>query len=160
MRTLNTAKEAWDHLTSLFIGNESIQESKFEEIHNEADNFCMYDSETPEDMYRRLKALSVAMYDHRAHYVDDKWIKRKFVQAVLPFEDQKMTSIKGRADYRKMSSNDILSEIVAMTISKKNAEDALARGQGVRKGNLALKAKVVVEEEGRDDDDDEIEWGP
>jgi hypothetical protein len=41
VRSISSAKEAWDALTNLFIRNESIQESKFDEAHNEADNFAM-----------------------------------------------------------------------------------------------------------------------
>ncbi|MFY0277408.1 hypothetical protein, partial [Escherichia coli] len=80
--------------------------------------------ETAEDMYRRLVALSVLLSDLGDTAVDEKWLRRKFVKAVLPFEYNNMTSIKGRADYRTMSAEDILSEIVAMNISKKSADDA------------------------------------
>ena len=52
-----SAKEAWNKLTSLYIGNASIQESKYEEVSNEADNFHMLESETAEEMFRRLTAL-------------------------------------------------------------------------------------------------------
>jgi hypothetical protein len=115
----------------------------------------MLDKETPEDMYRRLKALCVTMVDLGATYVDDQWIKRKFVQALLPYEEVKLNSIKGREGYRTMTSNGVLSEIIAMTIAKKNADDALSRSQGVHKVNLALKAKVVEQEE-----EEDVEWCP
>jgi hypothetical protein len=115
----------------------------------------MLDRETPKDMYRRLKALCVTMVDLGATYVDDKWIKRKFVQALLPYEEIKLNSIKERSDYRTMTSNDVLGEIIAMTIAKKNVNDALAHSQGVRKVNLTLKAKEVVQ-----DEEEEVEWCP
>jgi hypothetical protein len=51
VRALFTAKEAWDYLTELFIGNASIQISKFDEVNNESDGFAMIDGETPKDMY-------------------------------------------------------------------------------------------------------------
>jgi hypothetical protein len=43
IRNITSAKEAWDTLMNLFIGNESIQESKYDEAHNDADNFAMLD---------------------------------------------------------------------------------------------------------------------
>jgi hypothetical protein len=91
-------------------------------------------------------------------HVDDKWMKRELVQGIIPYEDSNMTYIKGRPDYCQMSSNDIFNEIVALTISTNNAEDALTHGHGSHKGNLSLKAKVV-EHDGEKDDDDNIEWG-
>jgi hypothetical protein len=54
---ITSAKEAWDTLTNLFIGNKSIQESKYDEAHNDADNFAMLDGESPEELYRHLSAL-------------------------------------------------------------------------------------------------------
>ena len=52
-----------------------------------------------------------------------------------------------------MFSNAVLSEVVAMTSSKKIADDARARAQGVRKVNLFLKAKVVEHQEEEEEDD-------
>ena len=63
VRNISSAKEAWDILTNLFIGNESIQESKFDEASNEADNFAMLDGETPEELHRRLLSLQVKLTD-------------------------------------------------------------------------------------------------
>jgi hypothetical protein len=47
VRNITSAKDAWDALTNLFIGNESIQESKYDEAHNEAEKFAMLDGESP-----------------------------------------------------------------------------------------------------------------
>ncbi|KAK1603473.1 hypothetical protein QYE76_016690 [Lolium multiflorum] len=81
IRSLKTAKEAWDKLDKLFLGNASIQSSRFDEVNNMADNFVMIEGETPEEMYRRLIALAVQMQDLGATFVDDHWIKRKFYNA-------------------------------------------------------------------------------
>jgi hypothetical protein len=74
-------------------------------------------------------------------------MKRKFIQALLPFFKETVNSIKGNANFRKMSAHDILQEMMARKISKKNADDAVARAHGVRAPNLALKAKVSLHEE-------------
>jgi hypothetical protein len=58
-----------------------------------------------------------------------------------------MNSIKGDANFRKMTAHDILQEIVARKISEKNADDALAHARGVHAPNLALKAKVSFHKE-------------
>jgi hypothetical protein len=147
VRNISSAKEAWDALTNLFIGNESIQESKFDEASNEADNFAMLDGESPEELHRRLSALHVKLVDLGSTQCDERWMKRKFFQALLPFMKDTMNSIKGDANFRKMSAHDILQEIVARKISEKNADDALARARGVCAPNLALKAKASLHEE-------------
>jgi hypothetical protein len=73
-----SAKEAWDALTNLFIRNESIQESKFDEASNEVDNFAMLDGESPEELHRRLSALQVKLIDLGSTQCDGRWMKRKF----------------------------------------------------------------------------------
>jgi hypothetical protein len=147
VRNISSAKEAWDALTHLFIGNESIQESKFDEASNEADNFAMLDGESTEDLHQRLSALQVKLVDLGSTQCDGRWMKRKFVQALLPFFKDTVNSIKGDANFRTMTTHDILQEIVARKISEKNADDALARARGVHAPNLALKAKVSLHEE-------------
>jgi hypothetical protein len=159
VQSISSAKEAWDALTNLFIGNESIQESKFDEAHNEADNFAMLDGESPEELHRRLSALQVKLIDLGSTQCDGKWMKRKFVQAFLPFMKDTMYSIKGDANYRKMTAHDILQEIVARKISEKNVDDALARACGVCAPNLALKAKVSYHEEASLEEEEDIMGG-
>jgi hypothetical protein len=51
VHNISSVKEAWDGLTNLFIGNKNIQESKFDEASNEADNFAMLDGESPEELH-------------------------------------------------------------------------------------------------------------
>jgi hypothetical protein len=87
-------------------------------------------------------------------------MKRKFVQAILPFMKDTKNSIKGDANHRKMTAHDILQEIVARKIAKKNADDALACARGVHAPNLALKAKVSYHEEASlEEEEEEIEEG-
>ncbi|KAK1667962.1 hypothetical protein QYE76_056121 [Lolium multiflorum] len=149
IRSLKTAKEAWDKLDKLFLGNESIQSSHFDEVNNMADNFVMIEGESPEEMYRRLIALAVQMQDLGATFVDDHWIKRKFYNALLPYEEVKLTAVHQNASFRAMTSDEVLSEVIALDISKKNAEDLVARAHNTRKPNLALNmrehgAKILV----------------
>jgi hypothetical protein len=156
VRSISSAKEAWDALTNLFIRNESIQESKFDEAHNEADNFAMIDGESPEELHRRLSALQMKLIDLGSTQCDGKWMKRTFVQALLPFMKDTMNSIKGDANFRKMTAHDILQEIVARRISENNADSSLARARGVRTPNLSLKDKVSYHEEASLEEEEEI----
>jgi hypothetical protein len=157
IRTLNTTKEAWDTLDKLFLGNESIQSSCFDEVNNMADNVVMIEGESAEEMYRRLTALAVQMRDLGAKFVDDHWVKRKFYNALLPYEEVKLTAIRQNASFRAMTSDEVLSELIALDISKKNAEDLVARAHNTRKPILALKMK---EHRASESDENPIEWSP
>ena len=89
--------------------------------------------------------------------MDDQWVKRKFHNALLPYEEPRLTAIRQNSRYRAMTSNEIISEIIAMDISKKNADELVARAHNARKPNLALKAKAHEESES---DEDSVKWGP
>jgi hypothetical protein len=84
-------------------------------------------------------------------------MKRKFIQALLPFIKDTINSIKGDVNFWKMTAHDILQEIVARRISEKNADDALARARGFHAPNCALKAKVSYHEEASLEEEDEEE---
>jgi hypothetical protein len=88
-------------------------------------------------------------------------MKRKFIQALLSFMKDTINSIKGDANFRKMTAHDILQEIVARRIFDKNVDDALTRARGFHAPNLALKAKVSYHEESSlvEEDEEEVMGG-
>ena len=141
---VSTAKEDWDCLEVAFLGNESMKRNRFDALSNDAEGFYMLDSETHEEMYGRLKILAKAFYNVGATYVDDAWIKRKYVNALMPFEPIELKAIQGRHNYLLMSSNEVMQEVQASKVATKNAQDNRARAMGMKQGpSLALKAKVV-----------------
>ncbi|KAK1605783.1 hypothetical protein QYE76_029456 [Lolium multiflorum] len=94
IHSLKTAKEAWDELDKLFLGNGSIQYSRFSEVM--ANDFVMVEGESPEEMYRLLIALAMQMQDLGATFVDDLWIKKKFYNALLPWSGNKKRNSRPR----------------------------------------------------------------
>ena len=51
---LTTAKETWDGLSELFVGNDSMRRNRYDSLSNEAEGFFKLDCEDHEMMYRRL----------------------------------------------------------------------------------------------------------
>ena len=94
-----TAKEAWNFLESAFLGNERMKKNRYDSLSNDAEGFYMFDNENHEDMYGRLNTLAKAFYDVGATYVDDAWIKRKYVNALMPFEPADLKALQGRHKY-------------------------------------------------------------
>ena len=103
---LDTAKECWDTLIDIFVGNESMRRNRYEALNNQAEGFYMLDGEDHEDMYRRLKAIANTFRDHGVTHVDDAWIKRKYVSALMPFEP---TDLKEFARKAQLPSHDFQS---------------------------------------------------
>ena len=116
----------------------------------------MLDNETHEEMYCRLKLLAKRFSNVGATYADDAWVKRKYVNALMPFEPIELKAIQGRHNYLQMSSNEVMQEVQASKVATKNAQDNRARAMGMKPGpSLALKAKVVCL-----DENDEVEVCP
>jgi hypothetical protein len=59
----------------------------------------MLDGEDPQELHRHLSALQVKLIDLGSTQCDRKWMKRKFVQALLPFMKDTIKSIKGYANF-------------------------------------------------------------
>src|SRR5664279_5046395 len=120
----------------------------------------MRDGEDHEDMYRRLKTIATDFSSIGATHVDDAWIKRKYVNALMPFEPTDLKSLQGRHNYHLMSSNEVMQEMSSFQVSAKLAQDSRARAIGMHKGaSLALKAKVVakvVDQEYDDESEEEV----
>ena len=88
--------------------------------------------------------------------MDDGWIKRKFLKAILPYDRQLATTILLRPDFASLSSNEVLSEVVSIGILNKTADNAVARSRGTRRSpNLALKSKAVECEECYEEEEEE-----
>jgi hypothetical protein len=86
INNLCTAKEVWDYLTMLFIGNESIWSSKFDDLKSEERDFIMRDNETPDEMYQRILALATALTGFGCKDNGDDYVKRMFITSINPRE--------------------------------------------------------------------------
>jgi hypothetical protein len=143
----STAKEAWQGLSSLFVGNESMKRTRYVSFSNQAEGFFMKDGEDHQDMYRRLKAIDTTFKNLGAHHIDDEWIKMKYMLAYMPFEPADLKSVQGRHNFHEMTSNQVMQEMQAYKVASQNVEDARAHAIGMQKSsNLALKASVIERE--------------
>ena len=139
------AKDAWHCVVSLYWGSASIQRSNYEVVQDEADEFAMKEDEEPRELYRRVTKLAVSPRDHGSKDTDDNWIKHKFLKAMMPYRKAMSSVIRQRPDFHTLISSEVLDEFVAMNILDKTADNAVLRSQQAKKPNLALKAKLTVE---------------
>ena len=94
----------------LYKGSSSIQQSNYEVVLDEADEFVMKEDEDPRDLYQRVTAIVVAAKDHGSKDVDDTWIKRKFLKAIMPFNKAMSSVIRQRPDFHTLTSSEVLDE--------------------------------------------------
>ena len=48
--------------------------------------------------------------------MDDNWIKRKFLKAMMPYHKAMSSVIRQRPDFHTLSSSEVLDEFVAMSV--------------------------------------------
>ena len=72
----------------------------------------------------------------------------------MPYHKVMSSVIRQRSDFHTLSSSEVLDEFVAMNILDKTADNAVLRSQRAKKPNLALKAKLTVEEEYEEEDEE------
>ena len=112
----------------------------------------MKDGETHMEMYQRLKALSASFRELGATHVDDAYIKRKYVNTLMPFEAADLKSLQGKHNYTELTSNEVMQEMQSYKVQAQIAQDTRARAIGMQQGSsLALKAKVVEEDDDEED---------
>jgi hypothetical protein len=143
----STIKEAWQGLSDVSVGNESMKRTRYEAFTNQAEGFFMKDVEDHQEMYQRLKAISTTFKNLGACHIDDEWIKMKYVLAYMPFEPTDLKSLQGRHNYHLMTSNQVMKEMQDFKVAAQNVEDACDRAIGMQKSaNLALKANLIEKE--------------
>jgi hypothetical protein len=81
-----TAKEAWDGLSKIFVGSESMNINKYSSLQNQAEGFMRLPNEDHQEMYRRLISIVDAFHNVGAKHIDDFWVKDKYVNAMIPYE--------------------------------------------------------------------------
>ena len=65
---------------------------------------------------------------------------------MMPYHKAMSSVIRQRPDLRTLTSSEVLDEFVAMNILDKTTDNAVLHSQRAKKPNLALKAKVCIEE--------------
>jgi hypothetical protein len=70
----STAKQAWEDLSNVFVGNDSMKRTRYEAFSNQAEGLFMKDGVDHQDMYRRLKAIVTTFKNLGAHYIDDDFL--------------------------------------------------------------------------------------
>src|SRR4051812_13815365 len=116
---ITTAKEAWEALAVTFIGSKSMMQNRFEEVINEAEGFLMEEGEDHKEMYRRLKALATIFKRFCADHVDDTWVRRKYVAALMHFKPIDLKILKNKHNFCEMTSNGVMQEVEASIVETK-----------------------------------------
>ncbi|KAK1681913.1 hypothetical protein QYE76_042761 [Lolium multiflorum] len=146
VRNYTTAKEAWDGLAASCIGSESTRRNKYNALRNQAEGFMRLPDEDHQVMYGRLLIVADAFRLSGATHINDSWIKKKYIECMMPFVPIDVKTLVGRECYSSLSSQDDVHEMQALKVLEQNSHDSRNRAIGMAKGNnLALVVNPVEE---------------
>ncbi|KAK1661717.1 hypothetical protein QYE76_049876, partial [Lolium multiflorum] len=146
VRNYTTAKEAWDGLTASCIGSESTRRNKYNALKNKAEGFMRLPDEDHEVMYGRLLTVADAFRLIGATHINDTWIKKKYIECMMPFVPIDVKTFVGRECYSSLTSQQVVHEMQALKVLEEASHDSRNRALGMAKGsNLALVVNSVEE---------------
>jgi hypothetical protein len=76
---LDVAKEVWTTLRMAHEGSKPVGKAKIEMLEEQLNRFIMFDDETPQDMFNRLKK----MVNKAKALGSKKWTNRMFIERLM-----------------------------------------------------------------------------
>jgi hypothetical protein len=164
---LDEAKEVWTTLRMAHEGSKPMRKAKIDMLEGQLNRFAMFDDETPQDMFNRLKKLA-----NKAKVLGSKkWtnhmLTEYMMRAYTPMNYNVVALIHQDPIYKRMSSNDVLGRIMnhEMYVKEANHINNLSKGiTTTRKQEIALKAnkksknkQMVVESSSEEEDSSECD---
>jgi hypothetical protein len=140
---LDLAKDVWITLRMTHEGPKPMRMVKIEMLEGQLNRFIMFDDETPQDMFNRLKK----MVNMAKALGSKKWIDcmltERLMWAWTPMNNNVVALIHQDPTYKRMTSNDVLGWIInhEMCIEEANHIKNLYKGiTTTKKQDIALKA--------------------
>lgn len=142
---LKTDKQILDTLRETFEGNISVKRSRLALLKTEVSMFVRKDGETVDQVFRRLKSIVLDLRNYGCTWVDDNFIKDKFMCAMILTDDTMVTKIHQRMDFEQLTTNKIVSSFTTNSLLKAKSKQTHDLVQGINStNNLASKAKKTV----------------
>jgi hypothetical protein len=164
---LEEAKDVWTTLRLAHEGSKPVRKVKIDMLEGQLNRFVIFDDETPQDMFNRLKKLV-----NKAKALGSrKWIGRMLmkhmIRAYTPMNYNVIALIHQDPAYKRMSSDDVLGSIMnhEMYIEEANYVKNLSKSITTsRKQEIAFKANKksknkqgVVESSSEEEEEDSSE---
>jgi hypothetical protein len=127
---LDEAKEVWITLRMAHEGSKPVRKSKIDMLEGQLNKSVMFDDETTQDMFNILKKL----VNKAKALGSKKWIDRilteHMMRAYTPMNYNVLALIHQDPAYKRMSSDDVLSQIMnhEMYIEEANHVKNLSKG--------------------------------
>jgi NACalpha-BTF3-like transcription factor len=144
-----------------------MRKAKINMLEGQLNRFVMFDDETPQDMFNRLKKLANKAKASGSKKWTDNMLTKNMMRAYTPMNYKMVALILQDPAYKRMSSDDVLGRIMnhEMYIEEANHVKNLSKGiTTTRKQEIAFKAnkksknkQVVVESSSEEEEEEEQE---
>jgi hypothetical protein len=161
---LDVAKDIWDTLWMAHEGSRPMRKAKIEMIEGQLNRFIMFDDESPQDMFNRLKKMVNKAKALRSKKWNDHMLTEHLMRAYTPMNYNVVTLIRQDLTYKRMTSDDVLGRIInhEMYIEEANHIKNLYKGvTTIKKQEIAFKAskksknkQAVVERSSEEEEED------
>jgi hypothetical protein len=164
---LEEAKDVWTTLRMAHEGSKPVRKTKIDMLEGQLNRFVMFDDETPQDMFNRLKKL----VNMAKALGSKKWtghmLMKHMMKAYTPMNYNMVALIHQDPAYKRLSSDDVLGRIMnhEMYIKEANHVKNLPKSiTTTRKQEIAFKAnkknknkQEVVESSSEEEEEDSSE---
>jgi hypothetical protein len=120
-----------------------MRKAKINMLEGQLNRFVMFDDETPQDMFNRLKKLANKAKASGSKKWTDNTLTKNMMRAYTPMNYKMVALILQDPAYKRMSSDDVLGRIMnhEMYIEEANHVKNLSKGiTTTRKQEIAFKA--------------------
>jgi hypothetical protein len=148
-----------------YEGSNPLRKVKIDMFEGQLNRFIMFNDETTQDMFNRLKKLLNKVKALESKKGTDRMLTEHMISADTPINYNMMALIRQDPTYKRMSSDDVLGRIMnyEMYIEEANHIKNLSKGiTSTKKQEIAFKAnkkrknkQVVVESSSEEEEDEE-----
>jgi hypothetical protein len=93
-------------------GSKVIRKAKIEMLEGHLNRFIMFDNETPQDMFNRLKKMVNKAKDLGSKKWTDRTLTERLMRAYTPMNYNVVALICQDPTYKRMTSDDVLGRII------------------------------------------------
>jgi hypothetical protein len=163
--SLEEAKDVWTTLRMAHEGSKHMRKTNIDMLEGQLNRFVMFDDETAQDMFNRLKKLVNKVNALVSKKWTDRMLTEHMMRTYTPMNYNVVALIHQDPAYKRMSSDDVLGRIMnhEMYIEEVNHVKNLSKGITTsKKQEIAFKAnkksknkKEVVESSSKEEEKEE-----
>jgi hypothetical protein len=109
---LDVAKDVWTTLRMAHEGSKPMRKTKIEMLEGQLNRFIMFDDESLQDMFNRLKKMVNKAKALGSKKWTDRMLTERLMRAYTPLNYNMVALVHQDSTYKKMTSDDVIGRII------------------------------------------------